>query len=193
MKLAEQQKLLADLYTNPEIRDRYFIENKENLDKNEIAIFAESLIRKRLNVVKSCLPLSFAIRGNLLAKLFVEYASFTTIKGFHIKHQLDIFAFYKTIINKPVLENDFFIKEILRYETFNLRCQIPGKQFIFLYSRHLFPWANEKNISNTASLKGKVVILFYRFSAHGKGKRIVWRFPLLLELFYNKGRMQNKL
>ena len=38
MKLAEQQKLLADLYTNPEIRDRYFIENKENLETTKLEL-----------------------------------------------------------------------------------------------------------------------------------------------------------
>ncbi len=174
MNLLEQQRLLATLYTNRVIREEYFLENQDNFTKTEITIFAESLVRKRLHVVKSLMPLSFSLRAEVLDRLFYEYAASNTIRGFHVKHQQDALAFYDFFSQHEFMKTDPYLKEVMRYERFTLRTSMANDRCLLFYGHFRFPVAKPDTIGDQKLLKGKTVLLFYRSFSNAKWKKFIW-------------------
>jgi hypothetical protein len=172
MNLLNQQKLLADLYTNKKIREEYFNGMSDGKpDQKEVTIFAEGLVLKRLNAVKSWLPLSFSYNGKLLYQLFLQYAPVNPMKGLHLKHQLDCLAFYDFVKKKSSMVDPYLL-EILRYELFNLKMTLPGNKLLFQTFNFLFDKATTESIGDKILLKGNNIRFVMRMTSTGKWIRL---------------------
>jgi hypothetical protein len=90
MGLAEVQTGLAYLYTNKDVRERFFAEPKtvgaefnlslaeiqqlEQLPIERVNFFASSLLNKRLNEVSKLLPQTYSVLGRAFVQLFFRHA-----------------------------------------------------------------------------------------------------------------------
>jgi hypothetical protein len=167
MSLREQQRLLADLYTNPKRRENYFQElSSSGFKKEEVIVFAQGLLSKRLNVVKGMFPLTFAYDENLFRSNFMEYASSNSMQGFHLKHHKDALAFYKYLLNKKKL-NEYLV-EVIKYEVFQLKSFLPEKHLIVLLSNHRFYKATPGTIKDKARFHGRSLYMMIRLNVKNK-------------------------
>lgn len=108
MGLAEVQALMAQLYTDAPLRERFFddptavglefdlsgdeIRHLEHLSERQVGRFADALRGKRLHGVAKLLPLTREALGDRLHDLFQRYAGTYAPRGIR-KHRDDALAF----------------------------------------------------------------------------------------------------
>ena len=108
MGLAETQRLLARLYTDAGLRERFFADplrigeefglgrddarQLARLSARQVNFFADSLHAKRLGEVRDLLPLTVRALGERAASLFKDYAETNLPRGIR-KHREDAAAF----------------------------------------------------------------------------------------------------
>lgn len=137
MELAAQQQALARIYTNTELRERFFadpqttgrqlklhpkdVEQLASLSPKQVHFYARSLLRKRMNAVGKLLPLSCRAFGDRFPALFWRYAETQNPQG-PPKHHEDAFAFSEFLLSEvhDGLELPWVV-DLLCYETASLK------------------------------------------------------------------------
>ena len=149
MGLKQQQDLLARLYTDPAFAKSFFAEpvssaaefslSKEEADSiaasagDEIRVFADSLIAKRLREVEKLLPFSRKLLGEGFFDSFhLHAASFnpTSVK----KHLEDAIEFSEFI--KKDASTDRLAQDVIAFETAKLRHFANGRRLTVCSLRH---------------------------------------------------------
>ena len=132
MGLAETQKVLARLYTDARLRERFFAdpfktgaefglgrdeaEQLARLSARQVNFFAGTLHAKRLQEVRDLLPLTARALGERAAPLFGEYAE-TNLPGGIKKHRADAAAFADYLAACDALGADSrWVADLARYE-----------------------------------------------------------------------------
>jgi hypothetical protein len=133
MGLAQTQQVLAQLYTNTELRERFSanpqvvgaelglsLEEAQQLAKlsvREVNVFANSLKWKRLGEVRELLPRTAKVLGKNFTTLFWRYADTYLPTGIK-KHRQDAIAFANFIIKVVPAENIelAWVSDLVRYE-----------------------------------------------------------------------------
>lgn len=129
MGLAQTQQVLAQLYTNTELRNRFFanpqsvgaelglsdeeINQLSQLSAQQVNIFANSLKWKRLGEVRELLPRTARVLGKNFNDLFWRYAETHIPQGIN-KHREDAIAF-ASFIQKQDIE-PAWVSDLVRYE-----------------------------------------------------------------------------
>jgi len=152
MGLIEQQQALAQLYTNADLRERFFANPQSvsrmlgfstevtqqltGLSYKEIQFFAESLLRKRFNITRKLLPQTHRILGDLFRELFMEYANTQELTGIK-KHYKDAYMFSAFVMKSAQnrIEESWVI-DLLRYETASLKAADPSCRLILRWFRY---------------------------------------------------------
>jgi hypothetical protein len=133
MGLAETQKVLARLYTDAGLRERFFADPLKTgeelglgreevrqlslLSARQVNFFASSLHAKRLQEVRDLLPLTVRALGERAAPLFREYAE-TNLPGGIKKHRADAAAFAGHLTKTGAIKGagSEWVAELARYE-----------------------------------------------------------------------------
>ncbi|MBD2213559.1 hypothetical protein H6G64_19440 [Calothrix sp. FACHB-156] len=133
MGLAQTQQILAQLYTNTELRNSFFanpqvvgaelglsdaeIENLSQLSAPQVNLFASSLKWKRLNLLSKLLPLTASALGKNFKTLFWRYAETYIPQGIK-KHRQDAIAFADFIVKTSQQEGlePIWLSDLVRYE-----------------------------------------------------------------------------
>lgn len=134
MGLAEQQQLLARLYTDTKLRTDFYSdpaaigqslgvepEDIEQLAKSspqEVGLFAGSLKRKRLGEVKKLLGLTYMTLGSRFQDLFLQFADLHVPQGIK-KHSDDAIAFARYLSESIGREEPDppWLLELVRFES----------------------------------------------------------------------------
>ena len=142
MGLAEVQTGLAYLYTNKDVRERFFAEPKtvgaefnlslaeiqqlEQLPIERVNFFASSLLYKRLNEVSKLLPQTYSVLGRAFVQLFFRHAQNYLPSGIK-KHLLDAIAFANFIEQVARVEKiePPWVLEVVRHEAARLEVRHP--------------------------------------------------------------------
>jgi hypothetical protein len=143
MGLADRQRLLARLYTDDDLRTRFFadpdgigtqygcgpddIRALARLPQAQVTFFAQSLRAKRLGEVRKLLPLTCHILGPRTSPLFQRYADTPLPAGLR-KHRGDALAFAAFLLRVLPGEADSqpqWLLDLLRYEAGWLKTDDP--------------------------------------------------------------------
>jgi hypothetical protein len=182
MSLAEVQNLLARLYTDKVLRQKFLSAPEKtgrefNLTEKEIAelaavlpaeldFFSESLLFKRLREVEKLLPRTKQILSEDFEKYFREFSnSFlpTSIK----KHLEDAVQFADFLLKQEL--KSAWLKDLIRYEQANLIFNGFGKKF--LLRRFNF---NIKEISRKSAQAQRKPSVAVWLRIGGKTRHFVW-------------------
>ncbi len=165
MGLAEQQKALARLYTDTDLREQFLIEpvnvGKEiglnedeakklsEVSKDELTFFSESLVWKRLNEVTKLLPLVRKAVGKDFEKMFFEFSATYNPTGVK-KHLEDTIAFCSYLEKR--VEGDWifdlirFEKAFLEFNGLNRKCLV--RCFSFDLRKAIENLSNDENVDS---------------------------------------------
>jgi len=180
------QPVLAQLYTNAELRSRFFanpqlvgaelglnttqIQQLSLLSTAEVNLFATSLKRKRLGEVRALLPMSAKALDEDFSKLFWLYAETYLPQGIK-KHLLDAIAFATYIEKVDNIEPDWLL-DLVKYEKSWLEAAEPNKRLIIRY----FRYAINRSDGNFQVLQQPFLSIWFRLSSQGKLRyRVVGR------------------
>ncbi len=144
------QSILAQLYTNAELRSRFFtnpeivgaqlklnstqIQQLSQLSAPDVNLFATSLKRKRLGEVRELLPRSAEALNKDFSKLFWQYAETYNPQG--IKKHLDDAKSFATYLEKINSIEPEWIIDLIRYEKTWLEAAEPNKRLIIRHFRY---------------------------------------------------------
>jgi hypothetical protein len=153
MGLADVQRVLAQLYTNTTLRERFLanpqsvgqelglevaeIEQIAQLSAQQVTRFAQSLHSKRLGEIYKLLPLSHKVLGKRFATLFRQYAHTYVPSGIK-KHRDDAIAFavfIERIAHEKGIEPEW-ITEVMRYEKSRLLAWEPTRYLVICRFRY---------------------------------------------------------
>lgn len=180
MELKAIQNLLSRLFTDSILRERAIHAPKSVLHDfgvgeemadwlkeyaaNDGAIFARSLILKRMGMVGSMLPLTKAAMGRQFQEQFREYASNRPTQGIQ-RHHLDAICFAEWLGSADGQES--WLVEMAEYEKIWLESQM-ARGFFFKYRcYHYAFWAtNSRGDFKFPPLRGRPSWVFWmRLSA----------------------------
>ncbi|BAY21867.1 hypothetical protein NIES2100_16250 [Calothrix sp. NIES-2100] len=129
MGLAQTQQVLAQLYTNSELRQRFFAnpqtvgaelgfsdeetQQLAQISAQQVNIFANSLKWKRLGEVRELLPRTARVLGKNFNDLFWRYAQTHLPQGIK-KHRSDAIAFANFIQAQEI--EPAWLSDLVRYE-----------------------------------------------------------------------------
>lgn len=129
MGLAQTQQVLAQLYTNTELRNRFFAnpqtvgaelglseaetQQLAQISAQQVNIFANSLKWKRLGEVRELLPRTARVLGKNFTTLFWRYAETHIPQGIK-KHRQDAIAFSNFIQQQKI--EPAWVSDLVRYE-----------------------------------------------------------------------------
>lgn len=175
------QPILAQLYTNAELRSRFFTNPEAvgaelGLNSAQIQqlaqlsapvnLFATSLQRKRLGEVRELLPMTAKALNREFTELFWQYAETYIPQGIK-KHLLDAIAF-ANYIEKVGNIAPAWILDLVRYEKAWLEANEPSKHLIV----RRFRYAVNQSEGN---LQQPFVAIWFRLSERGKLRFVVVR------------------
>ncbi len=185
MELAKTQQILAQLYTNSELRKRFFtqpeatgkelglnlveVQQLEKLSGREINIFANSLKWKRLGAVRELLPRTAKVLGKSFTALFWEYAETYVPNGIK-KHRDDAISFANFLLRVALTENLFpaWVRDLVIYEKTWLSVDQTNSLFHLCWLNHAI---------NQRDIKGKpTIVIWWRFSVRSPFKHRIFNF-----------------
>ncbi|BBD67325.1 hypothetical protein NIES4072_53810 [Nostoc commune NIES-4072] len=185
MGLAQTQEVLAQLYTNTDLRERFFAnpetvgaelglscdeaQKLAQLSAKEVNIFANSLKWKRLGEVRQLLPRTARALGKNFTALFWRYAQTHVPKGIK-KHKEDAIAFANFIFKVAQEENldPFWISDLVRYEKTWLLAYEPTSRLIVCW------FGYPVGIASAEGMKRQPTIaIWFRFSKRLQLRHIV--------------------
>ncbi|MDQ3814114.1 MAG: hypothetical protein M3347_09200 [Armatimonadota bacterium] len=152
MGLAQTQQLLARLYTDTPLRERFFADPRQvgaelgltsadvqqmlALSEQEVNFFAASLQSKRRNEVGKLLPLTSRALGDRFAALFRHYADAHVPQGLkkHRDDAVEFAAFLSEVINAPHVAP--WIRDLASYEASWLRAEEPTRRWMLRRFRY---------------------------------------------------------
>jgi hypothetical protein len=178
MGLAQVQALMARLYTDEPLRERFFddpaavgrefalsadeIRHLAHLSERQVGLFADALRGKRLHGVAKLLPLTCEALGDRFHDLFQRYAGTYVPRGVH-KHRDEALAFasyLERLARTEPLEPASTLDQ-LRYEIAWLRAAQPGVCCLVRYLGH---W-----------IGGRFAIaIWLRVSPRGRLRHAIW-------------------
>ena len=153
MGLPETQRFLAHLYTDGDLRERFFadpdgvghaweltaadIQQVAQAPADQITFFAHSLQSKRLGEVRKLLPLTCRALGPRAGDLFRRYAD-TPVPAGVKKHRLDALGFAAFLDHLPPsdLGAPAWLLDVLRYEAGWLQAGDPACRWHVRRTRH---------------------------------------------------------
>ncbi|HVF29252.1 MAG TPA: hypothetical protein VM943_13480 [Pyrinomonadaceae bacterium] len=153
MGLAETQHVLARVYTDAAVREKFFADPQKageefglsfdearqlaRLAAPQVLLFAGSLRGKRLQAACELLPLTSRALGDRTASLFTEHAASYLPKGIK-KHRDDAIAFAAFVEKNAGREDTLpeWIAEVARYERGWLEAADPARRLIVSLFRH---------------------------------------------------------
>src|SRR5215212_7085706 len=152
MGIGQVQWLLAQLYTDAKLRERFFSDTQavseeyglspdearqlRQLSATQVTFFADSLRRKRLNGVAKLLPLAARALGERFDELFTEFADTFVPSGTN-KQRQDARAF-ATFIDGNARGRQIgppWVLELMRYEAAQLAAADPTSHFVIRWFR----------------------------------------------------------
>lgn len=138
------QSLLARLYTDADLRERFLAEpdkigrenslNEKEIEQiaevlpEELRFFAESLFHKRLHEVEKLLPLTQSGLGEKFAAYFREFSN-QFVPNSIKKHLEDAIAFADFLEHQRL--EPLWLSDLVRFERARLEFNNLGKRFIF--------------------------------------------------------------
>ncbi|HEX3246401.1 MAG TPA: hypothetical protein VHX16_13415 [Chloroflexota bacterium] len=152
MGLVQVQGLLAQLYTDAKLRERFFSDTHavsegyglspdearqlSQISPTQVTFFADSLRRKRHNGIAKLLPLSARALGERFAELFTEFADTFVPSGAN-KQRQDARAFASFIegIAQGRQMGPPWVIELLRYEAAELAASDPTSHCVIRWFR----------------------------------------------------------
>lgn len=153
MGLAQQQRVLARLYTDTSVRERFFAQPQEKgealglspdeakwlalVSAVEVNFFAASLKRKRLNEVSKLVPLTRCMLGSRFAAFFMQYADTQAPKGSK-NHRSDVIAFSSFIENLALIDelDPPWAADLIRYEAAWQTANDPRRRWAMRWFRY---------------------------------------------------------
>lgn len=192
MALADVQRVLARLYTETTLRERYFadpsavggecglseseIQSLSMLSAEQVNAFAESLHHKRWGEVRKLLPLSVRILGRELFQNFLRYADTNVPQGVQ-KHREDAIDFAAYLLQREDL-TPAWAKEALRYEQAVLQANAPERRCCvrrFPCPAHRLPGTDDPQ--RLLTTRRPTLLLWFRLKRHGSLKRVTLTLP----------------
>jgi hypothetical protein len=157
MSLKSVQNLLAQIYTNSQMRQD-FLKNPEQIGKtfglnaeeikqlsqissSQVHIFANSLKNKRLGEVRELLPFTYQVLGKEFNKLFWQYAETYLPAGIK-KHRDDAVAFSLFLENLSQTQKiePVWVADVIKYERCRLQASnLTQKLIISQFSYSIAP------------------------------------------------------
>ncbi len=199
MGLAETQRLLARLYTNGVLRERFFADplkvgeelglnpddahEMARLSARDVNLFASSLRNKRLREVCELLPLTHRVLGSRIAGLFRQHSDIYTPRGVK-KHRDDAIAF-ATHLEKIASQDGSipgWVAELIRYEKAWLKAADPGCRIIIRWFRYAVGDLVRRGALGddpSVPLKQPSLALWFRLSRRGRLRHRVLTLPSL--------------
>ncbi len=149
MALKEQQDLLARLYTDPHFAEKFFehpyaavpgsgisVEEAQDIAasaQDEIRVFADSLIWKRLREADKLLPVTRKFLGGDFEKLFREHAE--KFNPTFIKKHFEDAVEFRVFLDRSD-SVDSIAKDVVKFETLKLRHFGEGRRLTICSLRH---------------------------------------------------------
>jgi len=194
--LAQTQHILARLYTNATLRERFFrdpehvgqewgltpdeVRHMAELSRQQVNHFAASLMHKRCNEVVKLLPLTHRVLGETFTCLFREYAGVYVPCGTH-KHHDDALAFAAYVAHDRAAPGiPPWLLDLARYEAGWLKakestCRILLRHFRYHVGEIVDRLARGDAI--TACPRQPTVALWYRSGRRGPVRHVVLAVP----------------
>ncbi|MCA1635672.1 MAG: hypothetical protein LC802_18775 [Acidobacteria bacterium] len=153
MGLAEVQQLLARLYTDGELRERFFVDplkvgrdlgltaeearHMARLPSSQLNMFADSLLNKRLLGVGKLLPLIRRVLSDRFTTHFRRFAATRDYDG-HTQYLGDALEFARYLEEHLREERvgSGWILDLLRFERARLKASDPSRRWVARYFRH---------------------------------------------------------
>ena len=193
MGLAQVQALMAGLFTDEPLRERFFddptavgreydlsadeLRQLERLSERQAHFFAAALLHKRLNGVAGLLPLTREALGDRFHDLFERYASSYAPRGVH-KHRDDALAFaaYLERLARVQPLGPVSALDQLRYEAAWLRAAQPEPCCLIRSFRH--PVTTRPRLFShqgpTATSGNGAIGIWLRLSPRGRLRHTIW-------------------
>lgn len=203
MGVIEFQHALAVLYTNADVRARFFstplkVGKEFGLSESEsyrlaqipaveLDSFAASLVNKRLGEVVKLLPLTYRICGENFVETFRRYAATHVPPRCVKKHIADALEFARHIGKTKTFDTDIapeLLRDSLRFETARLIAANSSRRLVMRFFRYDVVRLAE-NVSarediialDSNSIMRHCVAIWWRFSSSAKFR--LFRFPKL--------------
>ena len=194
MSLVDQQRVLAQLYTNTNLRECFLADpqgvGKElgleeqdisaiaAISSRQLTLFARSLQNKRLGEIYKLLPLTYQVLGKKFKTLFPAYADTYVPQG-RKKHRDDAihFAAYIERITREKGLEPVWAADLLRYERAWLDASETTRHFTlahFNYSIEKLVLSLSRNEGPPVLEKRHTTLLWLRLSSGGR----LWRIRL---------------
>ena len=192
MGLAESQRLLARLYTDAALRDRFAADPAGVADEfgltsdeakslallpiDQLDDFAGSLIRKRRGEVESLLPMTFrALEAPRFASLFRRFAQGYVPIGIK-KHRDDAVAFAEFLARE--VTDPPWLGDLARFEAASMMAHDPARRWTLLRLRHHPLDLARMAIDRTIPPRTRSTwIVWYRLAASGRLRRMMLSWP----------------
>jgi hypothetical protein len=196
MGLAQVQALLAQLYTDAALQERFEADPRgvaaafgltaeegaqlTQLSKEQVSFFARSLLSKRLNGVAKLLPLTRGTLGERFGKLFEQYADTYLPRGPR-RHHDDALAF-ATFVEKMARRQDIgprWALDLVRYEAARLETMRPTHWCSVRRFRHpVQRLANPaKQMDSLDPPRQITLAIWFRLSPRGRLREVVLSLP----------------
>jgi hypothetical protein len=192
MSLLEQQKILARLYTDENLRERFFSEPEKTGAENnltateiegiksilpaEIRFFADSLFYKRLREVEKLLPLTRQVLSSDFETHFRRFASEflpDSIKK-HLDDAIKFCAFLRLQNLEPLCLVDLIRFEQAKLKFIGYQKQFVGRRFQFDVREILEEVSRKGRKTQSFSQIGKRRTVAVWFRLGNKSRHFVW-------------------
>jgi len=197
MGLREIQGVLAQLYTNAALRERFFadpqavgeelglsaaeVQQVAQLSAQQVNLFANSLHGKRLGEVCKLLPLTYRALGKHFALLFRRYAEMYVPKG--IKKHCDDAIIFSTFVEQVARTKDIdpaWAVEVLRYEKAGLIASSITRRLMvcrFGYAIGKLVQSLDQDDEVPSLVRQPTIVFWVRFTRQGQLWRVVFSLP----------------
>ena len=202
MGLSEIQRVLAQLYTNAALRERFFadpqavgeelglsaaeVQQVAQLSTQQVNRFANSLYSKRLGEVCKLLPLTSRVLDKQFAILFRRYAETYVPQGIK-KHHDDAISF-ATFMQRVARVEDIepaWATGVLRYEKASLMASSATWHLMiyrFDYAIGKLVQSLDRSDGIPSLVKQPTIVFWVRFTRRGQLWRVVFSLPAFLGL-----------
>jgi hypothetical protein len=197
MGLGEIQRVLAQLYTNAALRERFFadpqavgeelglsdaeVQQVAQLSTQQVNLFANSLHSKRFGEVCKLLPLTYRVLGKHFVLLFRRYAETYIPQGIK-KHRDDAISF-ATFVEQVAHAGDIetaWVIEVLRYEKADLMAGSVTRHLMvykFDYAIGKLIRSLDRGDEIPSLVRQPTIVIWVRFTRQGRLWRAVFSLP----------------
>lgn len=187
MGLATVQRMLARLYTDSALRERFFadpqrvgqefelspedIQQVRELSTQQVTLFANSLRNKRASASRRLLPLADQMLGTRFLELFRDYADTYQPGGIkkHLNDALHFTSFLERVIKEKSI-GPVWLSDVIRYEQARVQASGEGRCFILRRFRYnVLALSGAVGLESEIAPRKRVTYVFWlRLFAHGR-------------------------